>query len=136
MSSVKEIKKAINILKKKSKKIILLHCVSSYPNTEKESHLSCIQELRNYFPYNIVGLSDHTNDIYVPTLACASGVKIIEKHFMINKGFNCVDKSVSITEKQMKRLVYEIKRVEEIFGSNILQLRDIEKNTLKYKRIT
>jgi sialic acid synthase SpsE len=133
---VKEIKKAINILKKNSKKIILLHCVSSYPNTEKESHLSCIQELRNYIPYNIVGLSDHTNDIYVPTLASALGVKIIEKHFIINKSFNCVDKSVSITEKQMKRLVYEIKRVEEIFGSNILKLRDIEKNTFKYKRIT
>ena len=136
MSSVKEIKKAINILKKNSRKTILLHCVSSYPNTEKESHLSCIQELRNYFPNNIVGLSDHTNDIYVPTLARALGVRIIEKHFMINKSFNCVDKSVSITEKQMKRLVYEIKRVEKIFGSNILQLRDIEINTLKYKRIT
>jgi N,N'-diacetyllegionaminate synthase len=136
MSSVKEIKKAISILKKNSKKIILLHCVSSYPNTEKESHLNCIQELRNYFPYNIIGLSDHTNDIYVPTLASALGVKIIEKHYMINKNFNCVDKSVSITEKQMKRLVYEIKRVEKIFGSNILQIRDIEKNTLKYKRIT
>jgi hypothetical protein len=135
MSSLKEIKEAINILKKNSKKIILLHCVSSYPNTEKESHLSCIEVLKNYFPYS-VGLSDHTNDIYVPTLASALGVKIIEKHFMINKNFNCVDKSVSITEKQMRRLVGEIKRVEEILGNNTLQLRDIEKHTFKYKRIT
>jgi sialic acid synthase SpsE len=72
----------------------------------------------------------------VPTLASALGVKIIEKHFMINKNFNCVDKSVSITEKQMRRLVGEIKRVEEILGNNTLQLRDIEKHTFKYKRIT
>ncbi len=136
MSSMKEIKKATNILKKNSKKTILLHCVSSYPNPEKESHLSCIKELKFFFPRNIVGLSDHTNDIYVATLASALGAKVIEKHFMINKSFNCADKSVSITEKQMRKLVAEIKRVEEILGSNILKLRDIEKHTFKYKRIT
>jgi N,N'-diacetyllegionaminate synthase len=135
MSSVTEIKKAIKILKKNSKKIIILHCVSAYPNVEKDSHLNCINELKNNFKHT-VGLSDHTNDIFVSILAIALGANVIEKHYVINKNFNCADKSVSITEKQMKKLVLEAKRVKKILGSNILHLRNVEKNTFKYKRIS
>ena len=41
MATVKEITKAINILKKnKAKKIIILHCVSSYPADCMETNLN------------------------------------------------------------------------------------------------
>jgi N,N'-diacetyllegionaminate synthase len=135
MSKKSEIKNAIKILDKPKNKIILLHCISSYPNKEENSNLSCIKEIKSFFK-GTVGLSDHTNDIFVPTLSVALGAKVIEKHFMINKQMTCVDKSVSITQHQMSDLVFQVRRVEKILGNNKLLLRKEEIGSKVFRRIT
>ena len=82
-----------------------------------------------------VGQSDHTNDIFVPFCAVVMGATIIEKHFMIDKNMNCVDKPVSITESKM--LNYKrIKRYENILGSNFMGLRPTEKSTKIFRRFS
>ena len=132
MASEKEIKKAVAIFKKNKRQLILLHCISSYPNKEENSNLACINTLKKFgVP---VGLSDHTNDIFVPLIAKAMGVHVIEKHFMINKNDKCVDSSVSITEKQMSLLVKNLDRIEKVIGDSKLKLRDSEKNSIIFKR--
>ena len=136
MSKLNEIRKAINILKKNKKnKISLLHCVSSYPTAEKDANLNCINSLRKIFNYTI-GHSDHTNEIFVPFSAVAMGAKIIEKHFMINKTMNCVDKSVSITENQMTELVLNIRRFESSLGTDFFGVRKVEKPFKMYRRFS
>ena len=45
-SSVKEIKKAIKIINKYHNKIIILHCVSSYPTELKNTNLGRIYKLK------------------------------------------------------------------------------------------
>mgnify|MGYP006101155575 CR=1 FL=1 len=132
MASEKEIKKSISIFKKNKRELILLHCISSYPNKEENSNLACLDSLKKFgVP---VGLSDHTNDIFVPTIAKAMGVNVIEKHFMINKNDKCVDSPVSITEKQMSLLVQNLNRIDNIMGDSQLKLRDSEKNSIIFKR--
>lgn len=132
MASEKEIKKAVTIFKNKKRELILLHCISSYPNKEENSNLACIDSLKKF---NVpVGLSDHTNDIFVPTIAKAMGVNVIEKHFMISKYDKCIDNPVSITEKQMSILVKNLKRIDNVMGDSKLKLRNIEKNTVIFKR--
>jgi len=133
MSNLDEIKEAYNILKVGTKNIAILHCISSYPTQEEDAKLSNIAKLQNEFDC-IIGQSDHTNDIQVPLYAAAAGARILEKHFKIDDNFECVDAPVSITEKQMKKLVDEIRRIEKIFGATEFGLREAEQGTEVFRR--
>ena len=136
MSKIAEIKRAYKILKNEGKnEVSLLHCISSYPTKEKDSHLNCINFLKKSFDCTI-GHSDHTNDIFVPFCAVVMGARIIEKHFMINSNMKCVDKPVSITEKQMKQLILNIKRFELSLGKDIFGVRKNEEQTKIFRRFS
>ena len=133
MSNLNEIESAYNILKKGTKNIAILHCISSYPTPEEKSNLSNIYEIQKKFDC-IVGQSDHTNDIKVPIYAAAAGAQILEKHYKIDEDFKCIDSPVSITEIQMKKLVDEIRKLEEIFGYESFEVKEIEKGAQIFKR--
>lgn len=133
MADLKEINKVFNFLSKYKNKIAILHCISSYPLDPFEANLDVINRLKKQ--YNcIIGYSDHTNSIEVPLYAAAMGAQIIEKHYTINKNDNCIDKVVSIDEKQMKQLNNELNNLSNILGSNFLGLRKVEKNSKQFKR--
>ena len=132
MSKVTEIDPLVKKLSK-NRNLGLLHCVTSYPIKENESNLSVIHTLRKKYN-NIIGYSDHTKGILVPTLAVASGAKIIEKHFMLNKNDKCVDSPVSIDQFEFKKMVQEIRKVEAIMGDNKINIRQVEKKFLFLKR--
>ena len=133
MCNLKEVSNAHKIFSKFTKKITIMHCVSSYPLDPKNADLNCIKTLSNKFKC-LVGYSDHTNSIDVPLYAVAAGAQVIEKHYMINKKMNCVDKAVSITEKDMKEMVKKIRFLENVLGSGNFQLRKTEKNIVPFRR--
>lgn len=133
MSSLKEIKTAFAILKGKTDKIALLGCISAYPTKEEDANLAAISALKEKFDC-VIGQSDHTPEILVPLYAVAAGAQIIEKHYKLDKNMDCVDASVSITEGQMKKLVAEIRRLEDILGSGELGLRQSEKSCEIFRR--
>lgn len=133
MSNLNEIENAYNILKKGTKNIAILHCISSYPTPEEKSNLSNIYEIQKKFNC-IVGQSDHTNDIKVPIYAAAAGAQILEKHYKIDEDFECIDSPVSITEIQMKKLVDEVRKLEKIFGHENFEVKEIEKSAQIFKR--
>ena len=135
MGSVQEIEEATKILKNNPLcKNSILHCVSAYPTNYRDSNLISINFLEKKYGDFLVGLSDHTNDIKVPCYAVALGARIIEKHYMIDNDMVCIDKSVSITEKQMKKLVKEIRYVETILGNEKRSFLESEKDIIKYRR--
>ena len=55
------------------------------------------------------------------------GAKIIEKHFVPNSNFKCVDLPVSITEKQMRNLENKIEYLKKVIGSPLFGNRKEEK---------
>ena len=59
MSNTNEIKEALKILKKKNRKIILLHCNTEYPTPQEDINLNAMIELKNMFNID-VGYSDHS----------------------------------------------------------------------------
>ena len=60
MANFQEILDASNVVNRnKNKKLILLHCLSNYPATNKDYNLSNIKDLKKNFKCH-VGLSDHT----------------------------------------------------------------------------
>ena len=134
MSSLEEIKNAVQKIKSYNEKIAILHCISSYPTNENEANLNTITTLCKNFEDCVVGQSDHTNGIKVPTYAVALGAKIIEKHFKIDERMECIDAPVSITEEQMRTMVADIRNLEKIMGESFLGISENQKETTVFRR--
>jgi sialic acid synthase SpsE len=132
MSNIPEIIKACEVLEKTKTNISLLHCVSAYPTKEAEANIKAINTLQSLFPKYIIGHSDHTPDIKVPLYAVASGAKVLEKHFMIEK--DCVDAPVSIDENMMTNLVSEVRLLEKIIGNGTLGMTKAQEGTKIFRR--
>ena len=135
MSSMTEINIAYDILKTKTSNIAILHCISSYPTNEDDANLSVIYKLKESFDC-IIGQSDHTNDIVVPLYAVAAGAQILEKHYKIDDKMDCIDASVSITEKQLRDMVNEVRKIEKILGNGSLGVRKAEKEIVPFRRFS
>lgn len=135
MANTNEIKNAYKILKEKTEKITILHCVSAYPTEEKDANLAVINSLQKEFGC-VIGQSDHTNDIQVPLYAASMGAQVLEKHFKINDEMDCVDSPVSITEKQFTTFCNELKNIEMILGDSDIKSFLVEKETMKYRRLS
>jgi len=85
--------------------VILLHCVSEYPTPAARARLGGIAELRALYPSTVVGLSDHSANIYAGLAAAALGAKMIEVHVALSKLTSHPDASVSISMPELRQLV-------------------------------
>ena len=133
MSNLKDINNALKILKKKTNKISILHCVSAYPTPEEEVNLSLINTLKKKFNLD-VGFSDHTKSIFMPGYAILSGAVIIEKHFTISKKLQGPDHKISLNPKELKKMVSHIRYIEKILGNNIKKISKVEKSNFNNVR--
>jgi sialic acid synthase SpsE len=115
MASSKEINNAINEIKKYHKKIIIMHCVSSYPTELKDINLKKIEKLKRDYKNCLIGLSDHTNDIISSIASIPFGVVAIEKHFTLNNKIKTVDSKFSITPNQLKKLKIDTHNLHKSF---------------------
>lgn len=97
--------------------LMLLKCTSNYPAAIEDSNLSAIKTLKDTFKCH-VGLSDHTVGVQCAQVALALGAELVEKHFVLSAVANrAVDGGFSATESELKRLVGERNRIQEILGS-------------------
>ena len=145
MSSLNEIKKAINVINKYHNKVVIMHCVSKYPTELKDSCLGNILSLKKIFKKNLIGLSDHTRGIYSSIASLPLGIVAIEKHFRLDEIKKSVDYEFSLTPQIFRNLrkaiddisysihkknnnnlnSYNVKFRRSIFAS-----KDIQKNEL------
>jgi N-acetylneuraminate synthase/N,N'-diacetyllegionaminate synthase len=117
-----EINSAVNTVKcAGNDKLILLHCVSSYPANPNEINMRKMELLKYIFPSFIVGYSDHFNGIEASLLAVSLGAKMIEKHFTSNKYLKGQDQWFSADSFEMKELIKKIRLIENMFGDRTLK---------------
>ena len=116
IACLSDIEEAINACKRNGNdKIILLKCTSSYPAKIEDANLKTIPNMKDTFGVK-VGLSDHTLGITVPILSVALGVKVIEKHFILDKSIGGPDASFSIEPQEFKQMVDSIRDAEKALG--------------------
>ena len=133
-ASIFEIKSAIQILNKYSKKnITLLHCVSDYPTKIEDINLKTISYLNKKFKLK-VGLSDHTTSEDIPSYAVALGATMIEKHITNNVRDNGPDHKASLNIPSFKRMIINIRKTEKILGIEDKILTSGEKKNKKLVR--
>lgn len=149
MSSMDEVKGAYGRLKKNVKQVSVLQCTTMYPTTADKIGLNMIQEFKDAFPNALVGLSDHSGEIF-PSLAAASlGAKIFEFHAVFDKNMFGPDSKSSLSMNQISELVKglrmvkgmldnpvnkqldeELSRSKRLFGKSLAMKRNIHKGEI------
>ena len=135
-SNIDEIKKAVNLIKKNGNhKIAIMHCTLCYPTKPEDANLGALLDLKNNFPKNIIGLSDHTLGTKVASASVLLGSKLIEKHFTFDKTLPIsADHWLSLNEEDLFTLVKEVRFMEKIFGVKKKKKLKCEDLAHKYAR--
>ena len=109
--------------------LAILHCVTSYPTLPEQANLSAIRTLKDAFPHNSVGYSDHTMGIRAAVASVALGARIIEKHFTIDKQFSDFhDHQLSADPEELTEMVLHIRELETMLGTGEKVAQEGEEN--------
>ncbi|EDU36131.1 N-acetylneuraminate synthase family protein [Clostridium sporogenes] len=117
MAYISEIEDAVEAIRKDNNKLVILHCVSSYPAEAEEVNLRKMNTIKQAFEV-ITGFSDHTIGTTAAVGAVALGAKVIEKHFTLDKNMVGPDHWFSSDTKELKKLVNDIRYIEKSLGSS------------------
>jgi N,N'-diacetyllegionaminate synthase len=134
MSSMDEVKAAVNVLKNNgTEDITLLHCNTQYPTPISDVNLLAMVKMREETGLP-VGYSDHTQGIEVPIAAAALGAEVIEKHFTLDRKMEGPDHKASLEPQELMQMVVGIRKIESALGSKIKQVSESEKENLVIAR--
>lgn len=112
MSTLQEIDSAMDFLRRRRVKTILMHCVSKYPCPPADLRLSTIGFLRERYGVPI-GFSDHSLGYESAVAASVLGASIIEKHFSFSRDLWGADHKVSMTPDEFRAMVAKIRALEK-----------------------
>lgn len=116
MAGKKELDDALNVLNKYHNDVSILHCVSEYPTRPENVNLLTISYLKENYPKNVIGYSDHTIGIAAPLAAVAMDAKIIEKHITLDRRMKGTDQAGSLGPDGVHRMVRDIRLFEKMVG--------------------
>lgn len=134
MSSMDEVKAAVDVLKDSgAKDITLLHCNTQYPTPVPDVNLLAMVKMREELGLP-VGYSDHTQGIEIPIAAAALGAVVIEKHFTLDKNMEGPDHKASLEPLELKQMVEGIRKTELALGNGIKQVSESEKPNVEIVR--
>ena len=105
-------------------RLVLLHCVSSYPCKPENINIPRMIELKKIVQK--VGYSGHFPGIDDAIIAICNGAEFIEKHFTINKELPGRDNKFSILPEELKFLTDFKKNYFEMQKFKGLDLQDCE----------
>ncbi len=132
-STLIEVKNAINLIRKYHNKIIILHCVSGYPTRIEDANINRIKYLQSNFKNNMIGLSDHTNNIESSLASVGLGAVAIEKHLKKNKNSKTLDSEFSITPDQLSQLKKQSVNIFKSLGE-LQKENKVDKGIKKMRR--
>jgi len=130
-----EIDSAVELLDRRGarNRIVLLHCVSSYPAAAADANLRRIRTLAVRYgrPVGFQRPYDLDRD---RRLAAAAGAVVIEKHFTLDHGQEGPDQAFSLEPGQLAEYVAAIRRAEPMLGRGRLGLLDAEREVRNLAR--
>lgn len=95
--------------------VTVLHCTTEYPTPYGDINLQAIDHLTRETQLD-VGLSDHSEGIYVPVAAVARGALVIEKHFTTSRLLPGPDHLASLEPDELQEMVKAIRIIELSLG--------------------
>ena len=134
MATLNEIREGIETLRTKgAQKIVLLHCVTSYPAPLESINLRMIETLAREFALP-VGFSDHTEGVTAAIIARALGACVIEKHFTLDRNLPGPDHKASVEPAVLADMVKQVRLTESALGEGIKSIGRTESAIRKIAR--
>ena len=134
MSTIEQIKNAVDIFKQYECPFELQHSNSTYPMKLGEANMKCIETLRNEFNCN-VGYSGHEDSSYIVcVIAVVFGATSIERHITLKRSMYGSDQAASLEHPGLDRMVRDVRRVETIIGDGVKRIWDSEIPVMKKLR--
>tara|TARA_B110001454_G_C12684123_1_gene419422 strand:- start:620 stop:1450 length:831 start_codon:yes stop_codon:yes gene_type:complete len=135
MSTLDQIKTAVDIFKKINCPFELQHSNSSYPMKIEEANLRCIETLRNEFSCD-VGYSGHeTLGYLISVCAGVLGATSIERHISLDRTMYGSDQAASLEPKGLERLVRDVRNIEIVLGDGKKRIWESELPAMKKLRV-
>ena len=133
MSTIEEIDKAVELIKKFTKDFIIMHCVSCYPTEDKDVNLNIIPTLKNR--YNCpIGYSGHERGIAITASTILLGCCAIERHFTLDRTMKGPDHASSVEPIGLNDIVTRSKKFFNAMGTSKKDVLDCElKNRKKFR---
>jgi N,N'-diacetyllegionaminate synthase len=122
-----------SITSKYSNDVTLLHCNNAYPTPMSDINLNTIPYLISNTNFNI-GLSDHTESTFTPSLAIAMGATTIEKHYTLSKHLPGPDHPFALEPYELKQMINNIKITEQMLGKVKGEYSESELDFIKARR--
>lgn len=117
MSTMEQIRNAVEVLGPED--LVVLHCISTYPNDDENEHLSVIATLRREFPGVPIGYSGHGKGTTLSVCAVALGACVVERHITVDRTMWGSDQSASLEPAGLKLMVGNIRRFETALGNEV-----------------
>ena len=134
MSTLDDVKKAVEIFKKYNCPFELMHTNSSYPMKIEEANLNCISTLKDKFSCN-VGYSGHESGASLVCVAAVLlGASSIERHVTLDRTMYGSDHAASLEPPGLQRLVRDIRLLDVIKGDGEKRIWPSELKKLKRLR--
>lgn len=118
MSSIEQIRDAVEIFRQYECSFELMHTVSTYPMPDKDANLMCINTLQKEFSCD-VGYSGHETGLAISYAAVALGATSIERHITLDRAMYGSDQAASVEPNGLRQLVGAIRKIEECLGDGI-----------------
>lgn len=116
MATLDEVARAVDAVRAEGcQRLVLLHCVSSYPADPADTNLRAIGTLREAFGVP-AGFSDHTEGDEAALAAVALGASMVEKHLTLDRSQAGPDHRASTEPAAFAEMVGRIRRVEAALG--------------------
>ena len=135
MATLEEVKDSVSfIIDNQIEEIVIFQCTTNYPAHYEEINLNVIGTFKKEFPEFLIGFSDHSLGIEASLGAAAKGVKVIEKHFTLDKNMEGPDHRASLDPDELMEWVIRIRNLEKALGSFKKFPSKNEKNIAKKAR--
>ena len=115
MTTLNQIRTAVDVFKKHDCPITLLHTVSIYPCPEEDLNLRMITTLKKEFNLP-VGYSGHEVSPIPSIIAVSLGAIAIERHITLDRSMYGTDQSASLEKRGVEQLVAGVRTFEKVIG--------------------
>tara|TARA_B100001939_G_scaffold143848_1_gene124568 strand:- start:1493 stop:2326 length:834 start_codon:yes stop_codon:yes gene_type:complete len=126
MSTIEDIKKAVEIFRDNDCSFELMHTISTYPMQDSDANLNLINTLKNEFNCN-VGYSGHESGVAISVAAAAMGITSLERHITLDRAMYGSDQSASLEPNGLRNLVDSVRKIETAMGDGIKTIIEAEK---------
>ncbi len=116
---MEDVRRAHDAIMPLNEQLCIMQCTAGYPPAWEELDIGVISTYRQAFPDAVIGFSSHDSGIAMAIAAYPLGMRVVEKHFTLNRAWKGTDQAFSLEPPGMRRLVRDLKRVRIAMGDGV-----------------